>query len=134
MKLRKCGRPSVFLLLQLLLLLSSIPAYTEDITVDEALKRTRALICDMNNDNKINCIDYSLLFRKIYGRDALLVVNTRMNHMLIKIGYTYVEPQGRGKTWHPTAMWGDRYDSSYNCEVTAAWDHFIKWENKVQWN
>lgn len=87
----------------------------------------------MNNDSKINCIDYSLLFRKIYGKDATLVLNTKMNHMLVKVNNIYVEPQGSNDTWYPGKFWGEQYNEDFNIDVTKQWDHFIKWENPVRW-
>jgi hypothetical protein len=106
--------------------------YTEDLTVNETLKRTHALICDMNDDNIINCIDYSLLFRKIYGKEVQLIINTKMNHMLVAIKGQPIEPQGNSTNWAPAAFWGKQYDSVFNIDVTATWDHYIKWETPVR--
>jgi len=85
-------------------------------------------IYDFNYDGKINCIDYSLIFRKLYGNHAHLIINknpnTGMNHMFIRIHgikYLYLEPQGRPDYYSMGIVWGDMYDPSYNKDVTDIW-------------
>lgn len=89
---------------------------------------------DMNQDGLIDCIDYALWFRLLYGTDARLVINnnrsTGMNHMFILIisGYDFlaVEPQGDKYRYSMGSVWGNKYDERYNQDVTSKWGQAIR--------
>ena len=90
---------------------------------------------DMNGDGLINCIDYSLMFRRLYGNDARLMVNynpkTGMNHMYIKLVYpegrlVSVDPQGTTDKWLMKTIWGKQYDPAFSTDETNKYRKFIE--------
>jgi hypothetical protein len=84
---------------------------------------------DRNRDGKVNCIDYSITFRELYGSGARLIINRNphngMNHMFIEIWVNgnciWVEPQGTPDWYSMGVVWGTRYDRQYNRDVTSEW-------------
>ena len=90
-------------------------------------------IPDWNEDGKIDCIDYSITFRMLYGSNARLIINdnprTGMNHMFIIVRTTgssvHIEPQGTPQRYAMAAVWGMKYDSFYNKDVTILWSPWI---------
>lgn len=86
---------------------------------------------DRNDDDLINCIDYSKRFRELYGNQARLMVNynpsTGMNHMYIKIKlpnnkYIEIEPQaGRDSGYTMQEFWGNVFDPAYSRDAT--WEY-----------
>jgi len=84
---------------------------------------------DLNHDGKINCIDHSLTFYRLYGRGAEIVINnnksTGMNHMFIIVRQAlnewHIEPQGTPKLHDMGMIWGMKYDPYYNRYVTSVW-------------
>jgi len=89
---------------------------------------------DMNGDGKIDCIDYSILFRTFYGSNAHIMINRNprngMNHMFIRIWYNGyqtmdVEPQGTPDRYSMGLIWGSRYNPYYNRDVTSQWTHVV---------
>ena len=85
------------------------------------------VVYDTNRDGQINCIDYSCVFRELYGRNAYLIINrnqrTNMHHMFIRIwdesGEYHIEPQGTPNRYSMGLIWGQRYNPSYNRNVTS---------------
>jgi hypothetical protein len=89
---------------------------------------------DVNGDGVINCIDYSIRFRMLYGSDAKLMINNNrrngMNHMFIRIWtrpgqFIDVEPQGTPTLYSMGLIWGTRYDLEYSRDVTNHWTHVV---------
>ena len=92
---------------------------------------------DMNKDGKINCIDYSILFRMFYGSNARILINKNpkngMNHMFIRIyyndmGHTRVldiDPQGTPDRYSMGLIWGMRYEPIHNRDVTSQWGQYV---------
>ena len=94
---------------------------------------------DVNSDGKINCIDAAVLFYKHYpNREEICIVlnvnnATGMNHLFnavpYKGGWGCVEPQSY---WHNNNsiwvkdVWGNKYNSKYNVDVTAEWSKYVK--------
>lgn len=90
---------------------------------------------DINEDGKVDCIDYSIWFRMFYGSNACIIINdnpkTGMNHMFIRIWYNGyeimdVEPQGTPTRYSMGLIWGMRYDPFYNKDVTSQWTHVVR--------
>ena len=91
-------------------------------------------ITDMNKDGKIDCIDYSTLFRLYYGSNAHIMINKNpingMNHMFIRIYYggtkiLDIEPQGEPDRYSMGLIWGVKYNPYYNRDVTSQWSHVV---------
>jgi len=88
---------------------------------------------DMNRDGKVNCIDYSITFRNLYGQYACLIINnnphTNMNHMFVIVfcdsGIISIEPQGDPDWYTMGQVWGSRYDPYYNKDVTYIWGQYV---------
>ena len=84
---------------------------------------------DMNGDNLVNCIDYSVLFYKYFPGECNIIVNrnpsTGMHHMFVAVWvdnkWVYVEPQGPQFDYDLKRVWGDYYNPYYNNITTAAW-------------
>jgi len=108
-----------------------IPYGMEREFIELILKCMPELIYDISRDGKINCIDYSIIFRRLYGHNARIIINnnpkTGMNHMFIKAWipskgyYQYIEPQGAPDWYSMGVVWGTKYDPSYNKDVTDIW-------------
>jgi len=92
-------------------------------------------VLDLNRDGKINCIDYSITFRNLYGYNAKLIINrnyiTGMNHMFVIVQYPdsintiHVEPQGDPDWYTMGQVWGVKYDQYRNHDVTDVWGQYI---------
>ena len=94
----------------------------------------RVGVKDVNKDGKIDCIDYSLTFRSLYGSNARIIINVNqpmgMNHMFIRIRYNSteimdIEPQGTADRYSMGAIWGVKYNPYYNKDVTSQWTHVV---------
>ena len=93
----------------------------------------RLRVRDVNADGLVNCIDYSILFRELYGSNARLIINvnrrTGMNHMFIRIYYNGgvmdVEPQGTPTMYSMGLIWGVAYDYTFNTDVTSQWTQVV---------
>jgi hypothetical protein len=98
--------------------------------INTVLRQTRMNLRDINNDGKINCIDYATIFYMKYGDGAHIIVNrsnpaSDMNHLFNAIdttdgGLMYVEPQARAgiESYDPAQYWGADYNPAYNKDVT----------------
>lgn len=86
-------------------------------------------IYDLNNDGLVNCIDWSLQFKKTWNEmfesvNCELVRNnnikTGMNHLFVRVRqdtmseWIYIEPQGNKHNYLMTSYWGSMYDPKYN--------------------
>jgi hypothetical protein len=89
---------------------------------------------DMNKDELIDCIDYSCFFRLLYGSNARLIINTnagqKMNHMFVRVIYDGdqfmdIEPQGTWDRYSMGLIWGVKYNTYYNRDVTAQWTQVV---------
>jgi len=86
-------------------------------------------VVDVNRDGKVDCIDYSVAFYKLYGDNAQIIHNKNprsgMNHLFIRIwdgnGVLDIEPQGTPDLYMMSLIWGTRYDPYYNNNVTSSW-------------
>jgi len=117
------------------LLLRANPNRIENISRILNLMRNMG-IPDMNKDGNIDCIDYSILFRTLYGSNARIIINNNpisgMNHMFIRIWYNDaghtrimdIEPQGTPDRYSMGLIWGMRYDPNYNRDVTSHWGQY----------
>lgn len=94
------------------------------------MRRYPIIVKDYNNDNKIDCIDYSMTFRELYGSRARLIINynpkQNFNHMFVRVEYDQmlyidIEPQGTSTSYIMSQFWGMRYDPKYNEDVTERW-------------
>ena len=114
--------------------LAANPNRIENVPRILALMRNMG-VPDMNNDGKIDCIDYSTLFRTFYGSNARIIINenpkTGMNHMFIRIWFNGdqiidIEPQGTPERYSMGLIWGVKYNPYYNRDVTSQWTHVVR--------
>lgn len=121
-----------------LMLTASIP-YTNQSDIDEistVLAATHSQLRDVNKDNKINCIDYSVLFKvewdKRYNPKRCQIIRnynvlTSWHHLFVRIKssyneWVYIEPQSAGAVMTPAQYWGDDYSPYWNSnDETAIW-------------
>ena len=90
---------------------------------------------DVNYDGQINCIDYSVTFRQLYGDNAHLMINNNpnngMNHMFVRVWNGYkiidVEPQSTDDRYAMSLVWGTQYDPQFNKDVTSSWGMLPSW-------
>jgi hypothetical protein len=84
--------------------------------VREALNNTHRALIDITRDGKINCQDYSIIFRRYYGAEAQLYhmpAGRRREwpagHLYVRVksadGYVYIEPQSTGGDWLMRDSW-----------------------------
>jgi hypothetical protein len=91
------------------------------------------LVCDINQDGKIDCIDYSIVFFCITKNNTRLIVNnnpqTGLNHMFVQVtldGLKYcIEPQKTNKGLYMHEVWGKQYDAAWNEDQTARYYKYI---------
>jgi len=102
--------------------------------VPTTIARVSNTVRDINGDNLINCIDYSLQFYKLFPGECRIIVNrnsgTGMHHMFIQawIGGKWIdiEPQGPQFDYDMKKVWGDKYNPYYNAIVTEGWLHYLR--------
>ena len=99
--------------------------------IECCLKMAHDNIRDVNNDGKINCVDYSVVFKESYDMlsgsvsKCMFTVNKNpengFNHMFVRIYNPYgihmafVEPQARDRNrMYVAVFWGDRYNRMYD--------------------
>ena len=98
------------------------------------LKRTHEKVHDRDGDGKVNCVDYTLTFKKEWDKSfpasrCEIVRNyntsgrTEMNHLFVRVrldthdGWLYVEPQARydSSKYKMSDFWGrPKYGPKYN--------------------
>ena len=108
-------------MLILLLLLCSSALWANETKIEATFDELEKMIHDVNRDGKINCIDYAVLFQYLYGPEAKIMHNTKLNHLFIRVGNVDIEPQGHSTIYKMQHMWSYRYDPNYNREVTDKW-------------
>lgn len=92
-------------------------------------------VWDVNGDGVIDCIDHSLIFRKLYGSNARIIINVNpnngMNHMFIRVLWDGglqvmdIEPQGTPERFSMGVVWGVMYNPMFNRDVTSQWTHVV---------
>jgi len=103
--------------------------------IDRILKVMRSQgVRDVNRDGKINCIDNSITFYRLYGSDARIIINNNplngMNHMFIMVWYDsintiHIEPQGEPGWYAMGVVWGMKYKPYFNKDVTSIWGGYV---------
>jgi hypothetical protein len=111
--------------------------------IRKVLKLTGEKVHDRDGDGKVNCIDYTLTFKKEWDRilpasrceivrnyHETRLKSTSMNHLFVRVrldthdGWIYVEPQARydSSDYKMSDYWGMKYNPSYNnYGETAYW-------------
>lgn len=114
----------------------------------DAANFAAANIEDVNEDGKVGCIDYALLFKAWFdgynenGHECLLIWNVNhkkdMNHLFVKVwdGYQYVaiEPSTNRGSFDDRRMekyWGSMYDPRFDRNVTDG--AYKIWKNTFVW-
>lgn len=100
----------------------------------QVLRTTRAKVYDRDGDGLVNCIDYTITFKKEWDKvlppcNCEIVRNYRkegfreiMNHLFVRVKlpgsstWIYVEPQARAEydNYIMGDFWSVRYDPKYN--------------------
>jgi len=88
---------------------------------------------DVNRDGKVNCIDNAITFRRLYGDRASLIINKHpyngFNHMFVIIWHQgieyHIEPQGDPDWYMMGVVWGMRYETVWNRNVTSVWGGYV---------
>jgi hypothetical protein len=94
--------------------------------IRETLRRIYPV--DMNHDGDVDCIDYAIQFYQYYpNRNDVRIIwsnNKNFNHLFVRVNGIDVEPgaylrQSNTEKWFGMKkFWGDRYDPSYNRDIT----------------
>ena len=109
------------------------------------IERTLRLVADKckttdtNRDGLYNCIDAAILFYQYYPDKSKVCIElnrnpkTGMNHLFNCVFtdgvWKAIEPQayaGNHTNYLMWAVWGKRYDNSYNRDVTTAYSRYVK--------
>ena len=116
-------------------------SYTRDQPIRQVLMLTEHKVYDRDGDGEINCIDYTLTFKKEWDKrypssHCEIVRNYRqgwfsqMNHLFIRVKldsfgpWIYIEPQPHyyNNNYIMSDIWGSRYKPYYNCyDETGYW-------------
>ena len=109
--------------------------------IQNALRQTSYNIKDVTGDNKINCMDFAIVFKHMWDssnppEDCELVRNLSkdFNHLFVRIrtdaGWVYVEPSahyyGCINQYTMNAFWEDKYDARFNFYNET--DYWMKYE------
>jgi len=123
---------------------SSIPAVrntSEHANIDKTLRLVAEnwKKIDVNGDGLHNCIDAALLFYQYYPDKSKVCIETNHNKKtdmchLFNCVFTdgvwkAIEPQAYAhnySNYFMWAVWGNRYDNSYNRDVTSDYTKYIK--------
>ena len=111
--------------------------------IRKVLKLTGERVHDRDGDGKVNCIDYTLTFKKEWDRilpasrceivrnyHETRLKSTSMNHLFVRVKldtygeWIYVEPQASydSSNYRMSDFWGVKYNPSYNnYGETAYW-------------
>ena len=94
---------------------------------------------DVDSNGDISCIDAAVLFYKYFPDKSKVCIewnynpkkdfNHMFNCVLINESWRAIEPQMLmflRDTYWMADIWGDRYDSRLNKDVTARWEHLAK--------
>ena len=114
--------------------------YVNDEVIRDVLKATEKKVYDRDGDGLVNCIDYTVTFKKEWDKvmppnQCEVVRNydhegrSKMNHLFVRVRLTsdgewlYVEPQAKYNNYKMSDFWGKRkYNPKYNYyEETNDW-------------
>lgn len=140
-------RGSIFVVLLTLFLIFFIPyiVYSDTLPnsdIQTVLRYTAWNVHDINQDDKLNCIDYAIVFKHQWDLrynpdDCELVRNLspKLNHLFVRVKvkdvWEYVEPSAYFYNYNDrytmSEFWGDQYDSRYNFyNETEYWMRYDK--------
>ena len=123
---------------------SSAPAArntSEHTNIDKTLRLVaeKCGTTDVNGDGKNNCVDAAVLFYQYYPDKNKVCIElnrnpkTGMNHLFNCVFtdgvWKAIEPQAYASNhsnYLMWAVWGNRYDNSYNRDVTADYLRYVK--------
>ncbi len=107
--------------------------YVNDEAIRDVLKATEKKVYDRDGDGLVNCIDYTITFKKEWDKVAPpnqceIVRNydkdgrSKMNHLFVRVRlasdgeWLYVEPQAdyKSRNYRMSDYWESMYDSKYN--------------------
>jgi hypothetical protein len=116
----------------ILLLFVSMYAIGDDVhntaqhpkTIEEATAWVRANLRDVNWDDKINCVDYSVIFYECWPDSKMIRCwdSKGFNHLLNMVGGQYIEPQVR--SGDPLILWSKQFPTAYKEDETTTWSYF----------
>lgn len=120
-------------ILLIALVLTGIQSFAlDELLLAKVLHETHTYVQDVNADGKVNCIDYSLTFKKFwdwiapdgYSMNCEIVHNVNkqknFNHLFIRIRtnslseWVCIEPQATIQNYNMEKYWGTRYNPQYN--------------------
>jgi hypothetical protein len=123
---------------------TSIPE-TRNISEHSNIDRTLRMVAenmikiDVNADGKHNCIDAAVLFYQYYPDKSKVCIElnnnptTKMNHLFNCVftdgTWKAIEPQAyatNNANYSMKAVWGYKYDKSYNRDATEEYKRYIK--------
>ena len=106
----------------------NIPAELDNMIMD-VLETTRNNVWDLDKDGRVDCCDYTILFKSLWDlkyparKNSCEIVrnyNTRtgMNHLFIFVRHGgkrfFVEPRASGRNYTMQYNWGSKYDPREN--------------------
>lgn len=111
--------------------------YDEDEWIVDILEQTHERVKDINEDGLVNCIDYSITFKKLwdlkYPRNCCEIIRnfnvyTGWHHLFISVRGTerarwlFIEPQGTRYNYRMEDYWKDKFNATYNVYYeTSMW-------------
>ena len=123
----------------------SSPSETKNSSEQENIEKTLRLVAenwkktDVNGDGLINCIDAAVLFYQYYPDKNKVCIEVNKNpnsemHHLFNCVFTdgvwkAIEPQAYAinhSYYLMKAVWRNRYDNSYNRDVTADYLRYVR--------
>jgi hypothetical protein len=91
-------------------------------TIEEATALVRANLRDVNFDDRINCIDYAVIFYEFWPDSEIIRCRNSkygFHHLLNKVGDRYIEPQVR--SGNPTVLWAKEWPDATKEVDTVVW-------------
>ena len=110
--------------------------YVNDGIIRDVLRTTARKVYDRDGDGEVNCIDYTLTFKKEWNKSMppaqceimrnyrpTRIKSAGMNHLFVRVKMTsggkwlYIEPQASytGYNYKMSDFWDWKYDPNYNC-------------------
>lgn len=101
-------------------------------TIETVSKLTRKNVHDINSDNEINCIDYTVMFKYYWDKNCKpghsmncqIIRNKNpqngFHHLFVRVrehsraAWIYIEPQAKYPNMEMTKYWGMRYEPQYD--------------------
>ena len=120
---------------------SNVSGLSEHFNIDRTLRLVAQnwKKTDVNNDSLNNCIDAAVLFYQYYPDKSKVCISVNRNQKadfnhLFNCIYTdgvwkAIEPQSYAlnrSNYLMWAVWGNRYDNSYNRDVTSEYLRYVK--------